>query len=83
MCHAIPGRIESIDDGDDDLMRIGWVSFGGIEKNVSLACLPEAQEGDYVLVHAGLAIAMVDQDAAHATLEQRPESEGADASSGA
>jgi hydrogenase expression/formation protein HypC len=72
MCHAIPGRIESI-DGDNDLMRIGWVSFGGIEKNVSLACVPGAQEGDYVLVHAGLAIAMVDEDAARATLQHRPE----------
>ena len=82
MCHAIPGRIESI-DGDDDLTRIGWVSFGGIEKNVSLACVPGAQEGDYVLVHAGLAIAMVDEEAARATLANRPESGSARESSGA
>lgn len=48
----------------EDLARSGRVSFGGIVREVSLACLPEAQPGEYVLVHAGLAIGSIDEEEA-------------------
>ena len=55
MCLAIPGRILSM-AGDDPLMRVGRVDFGGIVKEVNLAYVPEARIGDYVMVHVGYAI---------------------------
>jgi len=64
MCLAIPGRILSI-AGDDPLMRTGRVSFGGIVKEVNLAYTPEADVGDYVIVHVGFAISTLDQTEAH------------------
>jgi hydrogenase expression/formation protein HypC len=60
MCLAVPGRIVEIAAGTDPLLRTGRVEFGGIVKNVSLALVPEAGEGDYVLVHVGLALSVVD-----------------------
>lgn len=60
MCLAIPGKVLSI-SGDDPLMRTGRVSFGGIVKEVSLALLPEAEVDAYVLVHAGIAISLVNE----------------------
>lgn len=59
MCLAVPGKLETV-SGDDPLLRSGRVNFGGVLKEVSLACLPEAQVGDYVLVHVGMAIGRVD-----------------------
>jgi hydrogenase expression/formation protein HypC len=59
MCLAIPGEILSI-SGDDPLARLGRVSFGGIVKEISLAYVPEANIGDYVIVHAGFAISTLD-----------------------
>jgi hydrogenase expression/formation protein HypC len=67
MCLAIPGKLESV-EGDDPLFRQGRVSFGGVSRVVSLACTPEATPGDYVLVHAGIAIAVVDEAEAGRTL---------------
>jgi hydrogenase expression/formation protein HypC len=64
MCLAIPGKIESIHEGDDAILRTGSVNFGGILKDVSLACVPDAVTGDYVLVHAGVAINTIDELAA-------------------
>lgn len=55
--------------GEDPLQRLGRVSFGGIVKEVNLACVPEAKVGDYVIVHVGLAISTVDPDEAERTLE--------------
>jgi len=60
MCLAIPGKIASI-SGDDPLMRTGKVDFGGILKEVSLAYVPEAAVGDYVIVHVGFALSRVDE----------------------
>jgi hydrogenase expression/formation protein HypC len=60
MCLAIPGKIVSI-SGDDPLMRTGKVDFGGILKEVSLAYVPEAVVGDYVIVHVGFALSRVDE----------------------
>jgi hydrogenase expression/formation protein HypC len=60
MCLAVPGRILEI-TGDDDLYRTGRVSFSGVVKTVSLACVPEARVDDYVLVHVGMALSVVDE----------------------
>jgi len=68
MCLAIPGRIESI-SGDDALTRMGKVNFGGILKEASLAYVPEAKVGDYVIVHVGFALSRVDEDEAHKVFE--------------
>ncbi len=59
MCLAVPGKILSI-SGDDPLSRTGKVSFGGIVKAINLAYVPEAAIGDYVIVHVGFAISIVD-----------------------
>jgi hydrogenase expression/formation protein HypC len=69
MCLAIPGKIVSIDNQIDDLFRIAKVSFDGIVKDVNLAMVPEAQVGDYVLVHVGSAISIVDEEEARATMD--------------
>ena len=68
MCLAIPGQVLSI-EGEDALSRAGKVAFSGAVKEASLAFLPEAEIGDYVLVHAGFAIALVDEAEALRTLE--------------
>lgn len=60
MCLAIPGELLSI-AGDDPLARTGRVSFGGIVKEVNLACVPDARVGDFVTVHVGLALSVVDR----------------------
>jgi hydrogenase expression/formation protein HypC len=67
MCLAVPGKILSATGSDT--MRTGVVSFGGAKKEASLAFVPEAIVGDYVLVHAGFAISVVDAAEAAQTLE--------------
>jgi len=60
MCLAVPGQILSV-SGDDPLMRLGRVDFGGIVKEINLAYVPEAAVGDHVLVHVGFAITVIDE----------------------
>jgi hydrogenase expression/formation protein HypC len=60
MCLAIPGKIESIIN-DDSVMRTGRVNFGGIIKEINLAYVPESGVGEYVIVHAGFAISVIDE----------------------
>ena len=55
--------------GEEPLQRVGRVSFGGIVKEVNLAFVPEANVGDYVIVHVGLAISTVDEEEAERTLD--------------
>ncbi len=69
MCLAIPGRVENISTETDDVFRSARVSFGGVTKEVNMAMVPEAQAGDYVLVHVGVAISVVDEDEARKTFE--------------
>lgn len=69
MCLAIPGQVLDVSQSDDPLSRTGRVSFAGVVKNVQLACTPEAKPGDYVLVHVGFAIAVVDEGEARRTLQ--------------
>jgi hydrogenase expression/formation protein HypC len=68
MCLAVPGKILSI-AGEEPLARAGRVQFGGIVKQVSLAYVPEAEVGDYVLVHVGFAISLVDEQEAQRVFE--------------
>ena len=67
MCLAVPGKILRV--SGEETLRTGVVSFGGAEKEANLAFVPEAKVGDYVLVHAGFAISVVDADEAAQTLE--------------
>jgi len=67
MCLAIPGKILEIIE-DDPILRTGKVSFGGIIKDVSLVFTPEANPGDYVIVHAGIALNTLDETEAMNTL---------------
>ena len=63
MCLAVPGKLVSI-SGDDPTFRTGRVNFGGIVKDVNLAYVPEAKVDDYVLVHVGFALTIVDEEEA-------------------
>lgn len=63
MCLAVPGKIISI-AAADATFRTGRVDFAGIVKNVSLSYVPEAKLGDYVLVHVGFALSIIDEDEA-------------------
>jgi hydrogenase expression/formation protein HypC len=69
MCLAVPGQLLTI-SGDEDapLTRSGRVAFSGVIKEVSLAFAPEARPDDYVLVHAGFAIAVIDETRARLTI---------------
>jgi hydrogenase expression/formation protein HypC len=69
MCLAIPGRLEAITNQLDETFRFGRVSFGGIMKEVNLSMVPEAKKGDFVLVHVGVAIGIVDEEEAKKTFE--------------
>ena len=68
MCLAVPGEIVSI-DASDSVTRMGRVSFAGVVKEIALAMVPEAQLGQYVLVHAGVAISIVDEEEAEKIFE--------------
>ncbi len=60
MCLGVPGKV--IDVWEEPAgIRMGKVSFGGIVKEVCLAYVPEAEVGDYVIVHVGFAISKVDE----------------------
>ncbi len=64
MCLAIPGKIEEIIDAADALGRVARVSFGGANREINLACVPEAQVGDYILAHVGVALSIIDAEEA-------------------
>ena len=67
MCLAIPGKVLDIDQSRD--LRMGTVSFGGIQKEVCLEWLPDVRVGEYVIVHVGFAISKMDEQEALETLE--------------
>ena len=62
MCLAIPGKILS--ETGVELTRAARVDFAGVIREVSLAYVPEAKVGDYVIVHVGMAISVIDQEEA-------------------
>jgi hydrogenase expression/formation protein HypC len=63
MCLGVPGKVMEI-VGNPLGMTMGKVSFGGVIKEICLACLPEVKPGDYVLVHVGFALTRIDEDEA-------------------
>jgi len=65
MCLAIPGKVSQIDVQDG--VRCGRVQFGGITRQACLDFVPEVNVGDYVMVHVGFAISVVDKDEAERT----------------
>ena len=67
MCLAIPGKVLEIDTTVSPIM--GKVSFGGIKKEVCLELVPEVKIGNYVIVHVGFAISMMDEEEAQETLK--------------
>lgn len=68
MCLAVPGQITELFD-DIPLTRTGLVDFDGIFSEVNLSFVPEADVGDYVVVHVGVAISMIDPDEAERVFE--------------
>jgi hydrogenase expression/formation protein HypC len=67
MCLAIPGKI--LDTAQRNGSRIARVQFGGITREAYLDFVPEAQTGDYVMVHVGFAISRVDAEEAERTYQ--------------
>ncbi|MFO1476734.1 MAG: HypC/HybG/HupF family hydrogenase formation chaperone [Verrucomicrobiota bacterium] len=74
MCLAIPGKIINI-SGEDPLQRMGKIDYGGVQKDASLAYVPEAKIGDYVIVHVGFALNVVDEEEAKKVFEYLREME--------
>ncbi len=72
MCLGVPGQILDVVESP---LRLGRVSFGPTVKEVSLACVPEAIPGDWVVVHAGLALEQLDEAEAQLMLESLRELE--------
>ena len=74
MCLAVPGKVTEIND------NVARVEFdGGLVRDTGLDVLPDTKVGDYVLVHAGYAISVVDEDEAQETLKLIREMGGFDA----
>lgn len=69
MCLSIPGKLIEITSQLDETFRVGKVSFDGVLKEVSLTLVPEAKLNDYVMVHVGAAISIVDQEEAQKTFD--------------
>jgi hydrogenase expression/formation protein HypC len=67
MCLAIPGKVVSIDESSG--LRSARIEFGGIVRQASLDFVPEAQVGDFVMVHVGYAISRVDAAEAERTYQ--------------
>ena len=68
MCLAIPGKVIHI-EGNDPMLKKGKVDFSGIIKEVNLAYVPTVRVGDYVIVHVGFAISIVDEKEAKQVFE--------------
>jgi len=68
MCLAVPGKIISIDKSDPVMIN-GRVSFGGVIKEISLAFVPQARVDNYVIVHAGFALSIIDEEEAGTVFE--------------
>jgi len=68
MCLAVPGKVICV-EGTESLTRMGKIDFGGVLKAVSLAYVPEASLGDYVIVHAGFALSRLDPEEAEKVFE--------------
>jgi hydrogenase expression/formation protein HypC len=65
MCLGIPGKIVEV--WGEDMLRMGKVDFGGVKRDVSLAYVSEAEVGNYVIVHVGFALNILDEEEAQET----------------
>ena len=68
MCLGVPGRVAEWIDRDP-VFASAKIEFAGVSRVCSMACVPDAQIGDYVVVHAGIAISRIDENAARRALE--------------
>jgi hydrogenase expression/formation protein HypC len=75
MCLAIPGKVLQLKPHEEAYLCCADVQFGGITREVNTSLVPEVQVGDYVLVHVGVAISIVDEVTAAATLEWMQETD--------
>ena len=69
MCLGVPGKVVKITEESPLGMTMAKVSFGGIVKEICLAYVPEAGVGDYVIVHAGFALNVIDEEEAMEVFE--------------
>jgi hydrogenase expression/formation protein HypC len=76
MCLAVPGQILTV-QGADPATRTARVSFGGVVREVSLAFVPDAGPGDWVIVHVGFALSRLDEAEARRTIEDLARASGA------
>jgi hydrogenase expression/formation protein HypC len=67
MCLGVPGKITEIYEANG--MKMGKVDFGGVMRETCLDFVPEAQIGDYTVIHVGFAISLLSEDEAQKTLE--------------
>ena len=80
MCLGIPGKLIEVSESEPPL-RMGRVDFNGIVKEINLTFVPEAEVGDYVVVHVGFAISSIDEEAAKLTFEYLQQLELSEANS--
>ena len=66
MCLAVPGKIVEIHEVEG--LRMGEIDFGGVFREACLAYVPEAQVGDYTIIHVGFAISRLSEEEAQASL---------------
>ena len=67
MCLGVPGKIIEVYEADN--LKMGKVDFGGVVREACLVYVPEAQVGEYVVIHVGFAISKVSEEEAQATLD--------------
>jgi hydrogenase expression/formation protein HypC len=68
VCLGVPGKVLTIEENAQGMI-MGTVSFAGVKKEICLAYVPEAKPGDHVIVHAGFAISIIDEQEAEETFE--------------
>jgi hydrogenase expression/formation protein HypC len=69
MCLAIPGKIEKIKPSEDPLFTTAVVQIGGVTQEVNISMIPSVKKGDYILVHVGIGISIIDEEEARKTLK--------------
>ena len=67
MCLGVPGKIIEVYEANN--LKMGKVDFGGVVREACLAYVPDAQVGEYVVIHVGFAISKVSEEEAQATLD--------------
>jgi hydrogenase expression/formation protein HypC len=68
VCLGVPGKVLTVEENAQGMI-MGTVSFAGVNKEICLAYVPEAKPGDYVIVHAGFAISIINEQEAKETFE--------------